>query len=527
MRGRHRRVICSWYCSDGGVRAARLPSQPIRPPRTRAAHDHRRSPAPRGGPRRRAAALVLTATTTLGAGSGRGGRPAAGDCTATTGVIVAVDFGHWGGPVLRSCGSTPTTGYALLNQGGWHTTGTEHDGPGFICRIGYGGYRHDVQYPTPAQQACVLTPPASAYWAFWQAGPGQDVLDLQPGRRGELPSRAAAASACGCSAGPTSAAPPARPCPTISPQQLRTRRPGRTAGGPEIVNAPPVAASVSVSRGSAWPTILALVIAVLLAAAGASRRAAAPAGAMSRPAGRAVIRTGAGGRRPAARAASGGVVDVGDRAGRGGEPDHQPAAAAADLRRARPGRGAAPHRRAVGARLPVLPDHGADRHRHPGRLPDRLRERGHARRSDPVPAAAHPDAIAGTRACRSAGRCRWRRCCRPPSTARGWPACCAASAPPTPWPTPSARCGCCPARCTSWASRSPSRCRWPRSWWRACSGCAGRGGCAARAPRPAGTAGDRRSRCCTTRWSGRCGWRPRWTRAATGGPAARPGRAGG
>lgn len=121
------------------------------------------------------AALVLAAITAASAGPAAAAARPLVQCTATTGVIVAVDFGHWGGPVLRSCGTTPTTGYALLNQGGWVTAGTEHDGPGFICRIGYSGYRHGTQYPTPAQEACVQTPPAGAYWAFWQAGPGQNT----------------------------------------------------------------------------------------------------------------------------------------------------------------------------------------------------------------------------------------------------------------------------------------------------------------------------------------------------------------
>ena len=52
-----------------------------------------------------------------------------GQCTTSSGVILAVDFSRWGGPLLRSCGTTPTTGYQLLNQGGWRTTGTQHDGP--------------------------------------------------------------------------------------------------------------------------------------------------------------------------------------------------------------------------------------------------------------------------------------------------------------------------------------------------------------------------------------------------------------
>ncbi|MEU6476850.1 hypothetical protein ABZ858_08130 [Streptomyces sp. NPDC047017] len=124
---------------------------------------------------RTAAALGLL-TAALGATAS----PAAADpqpmgrCTTTSGVVLAVDFSHWGGPVYRACGTTPTTGYELLNQGGWRTTGTGHDGPAFICRIGYSGYQGGRQYPTPAQDDCVLTPPASAYWSYWHADPGRN-----------------------------------------------------------------------------------------------------------------------------------------------------------------------------------------------------------------------------------------------------------------------------------------------------------------------------------------------------------------
>ncbi|MFJ4675571.1 hypothetical protein [Kitasatospora sp. NPDC088783] len=120
------------------------------------------------------AALVLV-------GPGPGATPAAAtalpieQCTTTSGVVLAVDFSHWGGPLLRSCGTTPTTGYQLLNQGGWKTTGTQHDGPAFICRIGYSGHQGGTQYPTPAQEKCVLTPPATAYWSYWHADPGQNT----------------------------------------------------------------------------------------------------------------------------------------------------------------------------------------------------------------------------------------------------------------------------------------------------------------------------------------------------------------
>ncbi|MFJ6405575.1 hypothetical protein ACIQK9_08605 [Streptomyces hydrogenans] len=134
--------------------------------------------APRGprGLTRTTAALGLTVAAFAGTTSPAGAAPQPmGRCTTSSGVVLAVDFSHWGGPIYRSCGTTPTTGYELLNQGGWRTAGTGHDGPAFICRIGYSGHQGGRQYPTPQQDDCVLTPPASAYWSYWHADPGQNT----------------------------------------------------------------------------------------------------------------------------------------------------------------------------------------------------------------------------------------------------------------------------------------------------------------------------------------------------------------
>jgi hypothetical protein len=228
-----------------------------------------------------------------------------GDCTTTSGVIVAVDFAHWGGPVLRACGTTPTTGYALLNQGGWHTSGDEHDGPAFICRIGYAGFNGGAQYPTPAQDACVLTPPASAYWAFWYANPGQDSWNYSPTgamSTNPVPGSVELWTFGGTTTGGTSGS----AVPSVSPGSLRARNasPGSTvrspvthaASGapdtptasatthaaassspdptrsasqsPSVRNAPPTTAAAPASHGSAAPAILALVIVLILAAIG-------------------------------------------------------------------------------------------------------------------------------------------------------------------------------------------------------------------------------------------------------------------
>ncbi|WP_405503631.1 hypothetical protein [Streptomyces anulatus] len=123
---------------------------------------------------RTTAALGLTTAALAGTTAPAGAAPQPmGKCTTSSGVVLAVDFSRWGGPIYRSCGTTPTTGYELLNQGGWRTAGTGHDGPAFICRIGYSGHQGGRQYPTPQQDDCVLTPPASAYWSYWHADPGQ------------------------------------------------------------------------------------------------------------------------------------------------------------------------------------------------------------------------------------------------------------------------------------------------------------------------------------------------------------------
>ncbi|QNP65787.1 prenyltransferase/squalene oxidase repeat-containing protein [Streptomyces genisteinicus] len=135
---------------------------------------------------RRMLSLLTAGLLSLGAGVGflTAASPATADpvdqCTATTGAVVAVDFGPFGGGVVRGCDTTPTTGYELLHEGGFTTHGTVHDGDGFICRIGNGAFNSGTQYPTPDKEACVLTPPATAYWSYWIASPGQKNWTYSP-----------------------------------------------------------------------------------------------------------------------------------------------------------------------------------------------------------------------------------------------------------------------------------------------------------------------------------------------------------
>jgi hypothetical protein len=97
--------------------------------------------------------------------------PAAADplseCSTTTGEIVVVDFAAWGGDIERGCAGTLTTGYNAMISAGFTPSGTEQEGPAFVCRID--------DEPPPSQQSCVDTPPASASWSYWHADAGQNT----------------------------------------------------------------------------------------------------------------------------------------------------------------------------------------------------------------------------------------------------------------------------------------------------------------------------------------------------------------
>src|SRR6201996_4051912 len=72
-------------------------------------------------------------------------------CTADRGTIVAVDFAHWGGPIVRGCGLRQRSDYDLLHAAGFATAGDQHDGAAFICRLGNAAFHHGTQYPIAAQ----------------------------------------------------------------------------------------------------------------------------------------------------------------------------------------------------------------------------------------------------------------------------------------------------------------------------------------------------------------------------------------
>ncbi len=164
----------------GGGRAARRGHEP----------DVRDAPAPRPGRtvnalRRGGAAALMMVMIVLGgvitaASVVAAGADPIGNCSTQIGTIVAVDFSHFGGPVVRGCGVRAASGYALLHAAGFVTSGDVHDGPGFVCRVGNAAFGNGTQYPTPSDDRCVLTPPANASWAFWVAPAGQRAWTYSP-----------------------------------------------------------------------------------------------------------------------------------------------------------------------------------------------------------------------------------------------------------------------------------------------------------------------------------------------------------
>lgn len=136
------------------------------------------------------ALLGLGAVLTVGAlgaaapAASAAGLPAlgarAGLCTTADqdAVSVVIDHGALGGGVQTYCAtglSARSTGIDALRAVWISTTGTVHDGPGFICRIqGRPSASEVVPLPNDPSytEQCVDTPPATAYWSYWHAPSG-------------------------------------------------------------------------------------------------------------------------------------------------------------------------------------------------------------------------------------------------------------------------------------------------------------------------------------------------------------------
>lgn len=110
-------------------------------------------------------ALLLAATLGLVVAEPTPRAAHASACSGTSGVTVVVDFTAFGGGVQVQCAlGDPATGLEALQDAGFTVTGTARWGLAFVCRID--------GLPTPADEPCINTPPATAYWSYWHAPSG-------------------------------------------------------------------------------------------------------------------------------------------------------------------------------------------------------------------------------------------------------------------------------------------------------------------------------------------------------------------
>lgn len=109
---------------------------------------------------RYAVRLAVAALVAAAVGLGVPPPAQASTCGSGTGVSVVVDFHELGGGVQTFCDAKGAgrTADAQLRDAGHQLTYVQRQ-PGFICRIDGN--------PTAADDPCVNTPPADAYWALW------------------------------------------------------------------------------------------------------------------------------------------------------------------------------------------------------------------------------------------------------------------------------------------------------------------------------------------------------------------------
>jgi hypothetical protein len=103
------------------------------------------------------AAIVLVAA---GSTAVAASPASAAACTTASGVTVVVDFHELGGGVQQLCDAGGGGKYAstVFGESGFSLTRVQRE-QGFVCRVN--------NAPSSAQESCVSTPPADAYWGLW------------------------------------------------------------------------------------------------------------------------------------------------------------------------------------------------------------------------------------------------------------------------------------------------------------------------------------------------------------------------
>ena len=121
-------------------------------------------------------ATLLAATIVLAPASSAA---ESGPCTDDAGVTVVIDYRELGGGLIVRCAPAPVKdGFDALARAGF-TVVESIRSPGFLCRID--------NKPPPADDACVDTSPASAYWSYWHSPRGGTWTYSQFGARNRKP----------------------------------------------------------------------------------------------------------------------------------------------------------------------------------------------------------------------------------------------------------------------------------------------------------------------------------------------------
>lgn len=193
-----------------------------------------------------AAALVIPAGL-VGAAPGQ-----AAPCVGTSGVTVIV---QWGDSLdVRCAPGDPTTGADALAKAGFGIVQVRTQ-PGFVCRIS----------GNPSSDPCINTPPASAYWSYWHANPGQSWIysnwgayapqsDPAPGsyQAWRFGSGQSPAYSVPRAAAPSPAPRPTTRTTTAAPRPSATSRPTATKGpsGAAPEGSAPVGSAPRTTKGS-------------------------------------------------------------------------------------------------------------------------------------------------------------------------------------------------------------------------------------------------------------------------------------
>jgi hypothetical protein len=102
-----------------------------------------------------------------------------GYCPNKQGVTVVVDFNQLGGGIVVRCAPGPIgsnyTGIDALEGAGFDPEGTKRWGLEFVCRIAgkpAADQKLHIKGDPNYKEACIDTPPASAFWSYWYAPNG-------------------------------------------------------------------------------------------------------------------------------------------------------------------------------------------------------------------------------------------------------------------------------------------------------------------------------------------------------------------